>query len=66
MELKGPKTMAQRVENLPATCRLNLQVGKIPWKYCSGNPMDRGDWGTIVHMITKELDVTQQKQQQGY
>lgn len=67
MELKGPKAMAQRVEE--SACKVDMQVKslvrKIHWKYCLGKPMDRGDWGTTVHMITKELDV-QQKQQEGY
>ena len=26
--------------------------------FCLGNPMDRGAWGTIVHGVQKELDMT--------
>ena len=42
------------------------EFGKIPWRRkwqltpysCLGNPMDRGAWRTIVHLVAKESDTT--------
>ena len=64
--------MALVVKNPPANAgdtgdaglipRLGRSPGKEngnPLQYsCLENPMDRGDWGATVHVITKELDVT--------
>ena len=34
--------------------------GNPLWYSCLGNSMDRGDWWTTVHGVTKELDTTEQ------
>ena len=62
--------MVQRVKNLPANVG---DVGSIPGSgrslgegnggnklqySCLGNPMDRGAWQAIVHVVTGESDVT--------
>ena len=50
-------------------CRFDPWVGKIPWRRkwlnplqysCLGNFMNRGPWRATVHRVTKELDMTEQ------
>ena len=49
-------------------CGFNPWIMKIPWRRngnplqfsCWGNPMARGAWWTIVHVVTKESYRTQQ------
>ena len=63
------------VKNPPSNARdtsLILGLGGSPvegngnsFEYsCLGNPIDRGAWKAMVHVVAKELDPTKQQQQQ--
>ena len=52
---------AQDEDLIPGSGRSPREGNGNPLQYsCPGNPMDRGAWWATVHGITKELDMTQQ------
>ena len=47
------------MDSIPGLGRSPGEENDNPLQYSSlGNPMDRGAWGSAVHGVTKELDVS--------
>ena len=52
---------AENVGSIPELGRSPGGGNSNPFQYsCLGNPMDRGAWGSTVHGVAKELDMTEQ------
>ena len=59
--VKNPPANAGDVDLIPGSGRSPGEGNGNPLQYSyMGNPVDRGTWWATVHEVTKELDVTQQ------
>ena len=59
--VKNPPANAGDVGSIPGSRRSPGERNGNPLQHsCLGNPMDRGGWWAMVHRVKKELDTTQQ------
>ena len=57
--VKNPPTNVEDSGSIPGSGRSPGEGnGNLLQYFCLGNPMDRGDWWTIVQGVAKESDMT--------
>ena len=59
--VKNPPANARDVSSVPWSGRSSGEGNSNPFQYsCLENPMERGVWQPTVHGVTKELEMTEQ------